>query len=124
MKQKTLQCIIAGAVLFSASQTFAQLEEGLIAYWPLDGDAQDQIADSHGEEMGGLSGEPVKEKSTQVIKLLAKALDNKLPIIGVGGILNGADAKEKIDAGAKLVQVYTGFIYKGPEIIKDVVNAL
>lgn len=78
----------------------------------------------HGEEMGGLSGAPVKEKSTQVIKLLAKALDNKLPIIGVGGISNGADAKEKIDAGAKLVQVYTGFIYKGPEIIKDVVNAL
>jgi len=78
----------------------------------------------HSQEMGGLSGEPVKEKSTQVIKLLAKALDNKLPIIGVGGISNGADAKEKIAAGAKLVQVYTGFIYQGPEIIKDVVNAL
>ena len=78
----------------------------------------------HGEEMGGLSGEPVKEKSTQVIKLLAKALDNKLPIIGVGGISNGADAKEKIDAGAKLVQVYTGFIYQGPELIKNVVKAL
>ena len=78
----------------------------------------------HGEEQGGLSGEPVKEKSTQVIKLLAKALDNKLPIIGVGGISNGTDAKEKIEAGAKLVQVYTGFIYKGPELIKDVVNAL
>lgn len=78
----------------------------------------------HGEEMGGLSGVPVKEKSTQVIKLLAKALDNKLPIIGVGGISNGADAKEKIEAGAKLVQVYTGFIYQGPELIKDVVNAL
>ncbi len=78
----------------------------------------------HGEEMGGLSGAPVKEKSTQVIKLLAKALDNKLPIIGVGGISNGADAKEKIDAGAKLVQVYTGFIYQGPDLIKDVVKAL
>lgn len=78
----------------------------------------------HCDEMGGLSGAPVKEKSTQVIKLLAKALDNKLPIIGVGGISNGADAKEKIEAGAKLVQVYTGFIYQGPEIIKDVVNAL
>jgi len=78
----------------------------------------------HGEEMGGLSGAPVKEKSTQVIKLLAKALDNKLPIIGVGGISSGADAKEKIEAGAKLVQIYTGFIYKGPELIKDVVNAL
>ncbi|WP_076417882.1 quinone-dependent dihydroorotate dehydrogenase [Colwellia sp. UCD-KL20] len=78
----------------------------------------------HGEEIGGLSGAPVKEKSTQVIKLLAKVLDNKLPIIGVGGISNGADAKEKIDAGAKLVQVYTGFIYQGPDLIKDVVNAL
>ncbi len=78
----------------------------------------------HGEEQGGLSGAPVKEKSTQVIKLLAKALDNKLPIIGVGGISCGADAKEKIEAGAKLVQVYTGFIYKGPELIKDVVKAL
>lgn len=78
----------------------------------------------HGEEMGGLSGAPVKEKSTQVIKLLAKALDNKLPIIGVGGISNGADAKEKIEAGAKLVQVYTGFIYQGPDLIKDVVTAL
>ncbi|WP_426370492.1 quinone-dependent dihydroorotate dehydrogenase [Pseudocolwellia sp. HL-MZ7] len=78
----------------------------------------------HGEEMGGLSGAPVKEKSTQIIKLLAKALDNKLPIIGVGGISNGADAKEKIDAGAKLVQVYTGFIYQGPDLIKDVVKAL
>ncbi|XPF95316.1 quinone-dependent dihydroorotate dehydrogenase [Colwellia sp. RE-S-Sl-9] len=78
----------------------------------------------HCDEMGGLSGAPVKEKSTQVIKLLAKALDNKLPIIGVGGISNGADAKEKIEAGAKLVQVYTGFIYQGPDLIKDVVNAL
>jgi dihydroorotate dehydrogenase len=78
----------------------------------------------HGEEMGGLSGAPVKEKSTQVIKLLSKALDNKLPIIGVGGISNGADAKEKIEAGAKLVQVYTGFIYNGPALVKDAVNAL
>lgn len=78
----------------------------------------------HSEEMGGLSGAPVKEKSTEVIKLLAKALDNKLPIIGVGGISNGADAKEKIEAGAQLVQVYTGFIYQGPDLIKDVVNAL
>jgi len=78
----------------------------------------------HGSEQGGLSGEPVKEKSTQVIKLLAKALDNKLPIIGVGGIASGSDAQEKIAAGAKLVQVYTGFIYKGPGLVEDIVNAL
>lgn len=78
----------------------------------------------HGNEMGGLSGIPVKDKSTQVISILAKALNNKLPIIGVGGISNGNDAKEKIDAGAKLVQVYTGFIYQGPDLVKQAVNAL
>lgn len=79
---------------------------------------------THGNEMGGLSGQPVKDKSTQVIKLLANALENKLPIIGVGGIASGEDAKEKIAAGAKLVQVYTGFIYHGPELIKEVVRSL
>jgi dihydroorotate dehydrogenase len=78
----------------------------------------------YGDEQGGLSGEPVKDKSTQVIKLLSTALDDKLPIIGVGGIASGNDAKEKIAAGAKLVQVYTGFIYQGPELIKDIVRAL
>ncbi|MFT5755651.1 MAG: dihydroorotate dehydrogenase [Alteromonadaceae bacterium] len=78
----------------------------------------------HGDEQGGLSGAPVKDKSTLVIKLLAKALDNKLPIIGVGGIASGADAQEKIAAGAKLVQVYTGFIYQGPGLVKEIVNAL
>tara|TARA_B110000881_G_scaffold213462_1_gene224474 strand:+ start:22 stop:1032 length:1011 start_codon:yes stop_codon:yes gene_type:complete len=78
----------------------------------------------HGNEMGGLSGAPVKDKSTQVIKLLAKALDNKLPIIGVGGIASGKDAQEKIEAGAKLVQVYSGFIYQGPDLVKDIVNTL
>jgi len=78
----------------------------------------------HGQEQGGLSGAPVKDKSTQVIKLLAKALDNRLPIIGVGGIASGGDAKEKIVAGAKLVQVYTGFIYQGPNLVKEIVNSL
>jgi len=76
----------------------------------------------HSNEMGGLSGVPVKDKSTEVISLLAKALDNKLPIIGVGGVLTGEDAKEKIVAGAKLVQVYTGFIYQGPGLIKDIIK--
>jgi len=78
----------------------------------------------HGNEQGGLSGAPVKDKSTQVISLLAKALDNKLPIIGVGGIASGKDAQEKMAAGASLVQVYTGFIYQGPELVKDIVNSL
>ena len=78
----------------------------------------------HGEEQGGLSGAPVKDKSTEVIRLLAIALNHKLPIIGVGGIASGRDAQEKIAAGAKLVQVYTGFIYQGPELVKDIVDTL
>ncbi|MDX2370890.1 MAG: dihydroorotate dehydrogenase (quinone), partial [Colwellia sp.] len=75
-----------------------------------------------GNEQGGLSGGPVKDKSTTVITLLAKALDNKLPIIGVGGIASSHDANEKLVAGASLVQVYTGFIYQGPPLVKDIVD--
>lgn len=78
----------------------------------------------NGNEQGGLSGAPVKDKSTTVIKLLAKALDKKLPIIGVGGISSSTDANEKIAAGASLIQIYTGFIYQGPPLIKSIVNGL
>ena len=76
------------------------------------------------EEAGGLSGAPVKAGSTRVIQTLADALQGSLPIIGVGGILNGEDAKEKIAAGASLVQLYSGLIYKGPQLIKDCRKAL
>lgn len=87
--------------------------------------SRDGVEDlEHGNEAGGLSGQPVKEKSTEVIRLLAKSLNGQLPIIGVGGIASGDDAKEKIAAGATLVQVYTGFIYQGPELVKDIVRAL
>lgn len=87
--------------------------------------ARDGVEDlKFGDEQGGLSGQPVKEKSTQLIKLLSKALDNKLPIIGVGGIASSDDANEKLQAGASLVQVYTGFIYQGPPLVKDIVNGL
>jgi len=79
---------------------------------------------THANEQGGLSGQPVKEKSTTVIKLLAKALEGKLPIIGVGGIASASDAKEKFAAGASLIQIYTGFIYRGPSLIKNIVNDL
>jgi len=78
----------------------------------------------YGEEQGGLSGAPVKEQSTIVIKQLSKALAGKLPIIGVGGIHSAEDAKEKLAAGASLVQLYTGFIYEGPELIKEIVEAI
>ena len=75
-------------------------------------------------EAGGLSGAPVREKSTLVISQLAKQLAGELPIIGVGGILNGADAAEKIAAGASLVQVYSGLIYRGPSLVRDICKTL
>ena len=78
----------------------------------------------HGNEMGGLSGQPVREKSTQVITQLRKAVGNDFPIIGVGGIDSAASAQEKFNAGAQLVQVYTGFIYQGPALVKQIVDAL
>ena len=78
----------------------------------------------HGEEAGGLSGAPVTEKSTQVIAEFAKQLQGKMPIIGVGGIFNAADARDKINAGASLVQVYSGLIYQGPALVTECVAAL
>lgn len=78
----------------------------------------------HGNEAGGLSGAPVREKSTAVIRELAVALNGALPIIGVGGILSGADAVEKIQAGAALVQIYSGMIYRGPDLVGETIRAL
>ena len=75
-------------------------------------------------EQGGLSGWPVRERATEVIGKLAKALDGALPIIGVGGIASDADACDKMNAGASLVQVYTGFIYRGPGLITEAAGAL
>ncbi|HDZ57471.1 MAG TPA: quinone-dependent dihydroorotate dehydrogenase [Pseudomonas xinjiangensis] len=78
----------------------------------------------HAEEAGGLSGGPLTKTSTEVIRVLAETLNGRLPIIGVGGILTGADAAEKIAAGAKLVQLYSGFIYRGPELIGECADAI
>jgi len=78
----------------------------------------------HAEEAGGLSGAPVREKSTLVIQQLSQRLQGAVPIIGVGGILCGADAVEKIAAGADLVQLYSGLIYKGPALVHDVCKSL
>ena len=76
------------------------------------------------EEAGGLSGVPVRNPSTIVIQQLSKRLQGALPIIGVGGILSGADAVEKIAAGASLVQIYSGLIYKGPKLVHEICNTL
>lgn len=73
---------------------------------------------------GGLTGLPIKDRSTEMIRYISKKMNNKLPIIGVGGIFSPQDAIDKIDAGASLVQVYTGFIYEGPGIVKRINKAI
>ena len=78
----------------------------------------------HGLEAGGLSGKPVFELSNIVIRALHYELGDELPIIGVGGIMSGADAKAKMDAGAALVQLYSGLIYAGPALVRDCANAI
>jgi dihydroorotate dehydrogenase len=78
----------------------------------------------HAEEAGGLSGRPVQLRSTEVIRRVHQELGDKLPIIGVGGIDSYIAAKEKMLAGAQLVQVYSGFIYHGPGLVRDIVKNL
>jgi dihydroorotate dehydrogenase len=69
---------------------------------------------------GGLSGKPLTGKSTEVIKYLSEKSNHRFPIIGVGGIMNENDAKEKLNSGASLIQIYSGFIYGGPLIVKKI----
>ena len=73
---------------------------------------------------GGLSGMPLSERSTEVIRYLHERSGGRFPIIGVGGIMSPDDALEKLDAGASLVQVYTGFIYEGPAFVKSINKAI
>jgi dihydroorotate dehydrogenase len=79
---------------------------------------------AHGGEEGGLSGRPLKAKATAVMRALAAELDGAMPIIGAGGIMSGADALEKMAAGATLVQIYTGLIYRGPGLVAEIATAL
>ena len=77
----------------------------------------------HGNELGGLSGAPVYAASTQVVRQLATALGGELPIIAAGGVLDGAGARAKLEAGARLVQLYSGLIYRGPALVRECVRA-
>ncbi len=87
--------------------------------------ARDTIVDHPlAHEKGGLSGAPVKEKSTLVVRGLAVELQGKIPIIAAGGILSATDAQEKLSAGASLLQIYSGLIYRGPQLIEDIVKSL
>ncbi len=77
----------------------------------------------HGDEQGGLSGAPLTKHSTEVVKKLYRILGDKVPIIAAGGILSAEDAQAKLDAGAKLVQVYSGLIYRGPQLVRDIIES-
>ncbi len=82
--------------------------------------SRDNLQSINQTEAGGLSGRPVKNRSTEVIRYLSEKSNKAFPIIGVGGIHSAQDAKEKLDAGADLVQLYTGFIYEGPKLVKQI----
>jgi len=85
---------------------------------------KDNLVSEIKKEEGGLSGEPIQQISTNMIKKFYKKLNNKIPIIGVGGINSGKSAYEKIIAGASLLQLYTGFVYKGPSVAKEIKKEL
>jgi len=76
------------------------------------------------QETGGLSGAPLTQQSTAIIQLLHRFLQDSIPIIGVGGIMSAKDAKEKMNVGASLIQVYTGLIYQGPDLVLDIAKAV
>jgi len=78
----------------------------------------------HASEAGGLSGAPIRARATAVLDALARALAGEVPLIGAGGILSGSDAAEKVAAGASLVQLYTGLIYRGPALVAECVDAI
>jgi dihydroorotate dehydrogenase len=80
--------------------------------------------DPQASEAGGLSGKPLFEKSTSILRGMAQRLNGRIPLIGVGGILTGSDAAEKLDAGATLVQIYTGMIYRGPWLLTECVEEI
>jgi len=85
---------------------------------------RDGLRSPHGRETGGLSGKPLSARNTALVRQAARLLQGRLPIVASGGIMNPADALEKLDAGATLVQLYTGMIYAGPGLIPAVVSAL
>lgn len=86
--------------------------------------SREGLSSENKNETGGLSGKPLKDRATEVIRFLSEKSDRAFPIIGVGGIHSPEDALEKLDAGASLVQLYTGFIYEGPGLIKKINKAI
>lgn len=86
--------------------------------------SRDNLVSDNRNETGGLSGKPVKDRSTEVIRFLSEKSNKAFSIIGVGGIHSAKDAQEKLDAGADLIQIFTGFIYEGPALVKEINQSL
>jgi dihydroorotate dehydrogenase len=82
------------------------------------------LVSSHREEIGGLSGAPLGERSTEIVRVIYQLTGGEIPIIGVGGIFSAEDAREKLEAGATLIQVYTGLVYRGPGLIREILKGL
>lgn len=109
--------------LIDVAQTFLSLNIDCVIATNTTIDKSSVESSKYASEAGGLSGVPVQDKSTRAIKILKSQLGSQIPIIGVGGIHDIESAQEKLDAGASLLQVYTGFIYQGPELIQSLVKA-
>ena len=109
-----LEYDLAGAIATNTTISRANLNTSTLA----------ETGKSIADEAGGISGLPVKERSTEVIRFIYQETSGKLPIIGVGGIFTAQDAWEKIVAGASLLQVYTGWVYQGPWLVKDVLTGI
>ena len=86
--------------------------------------AREGLRSKYREETGGLSGSPLRVRSEAMLGKIVRQVDGRLPIVSVGGIMNPEDAKRRLDMGATLVQVYTGLVYRGPGLVKEIVNAL
>jgi dihydroorotate dehydrogenase len=131
--QNQYQRYVPMAVKVAPDLTIAEVEELASTFAQFEIDAviatnttmeRDAVAGmQYADEAGGLSGRPVFDKSTSVVSQFRQALPDHLPIIAVGGIMSADDAMEKFDAGASLVQVYSGLIYRGPRLINDIVKA-
>ena len=86
--------------------------------------SREGLASKNKSETGGLSGKPLNKRSTEVIRYLKTKSKNAFPIIGVGGIHTPQDALDKLEAGASLIQLYTGFVYEGPSVVKNILKKL
>ena len=86
--------------------------------------AREGLRSNHKGETGGLSGAPLRVRSEEVLHQVVKRVDGQIPVVSVGGIMHPEDAKRRLDMGAALVQVYTGLIYRGPGLVKEIVKVL